>query len=152
MADKNVIILENNVQALMNNISGDDLMKACVAGGLVIKQNAMINASRGRPGLAIDSGDLTNSIMVEKDKKTATSASVNVGPSMIYAAIHEFGGVIKAKAARALHFVVDGQHRVAKEVVIPARPYLRPAVDEHLPEIQAAVEASLKSSMGKALK
>lgn len=151
MAD-NVIVLENRFAALRKSIGGDDLMQACEAGGLVIKANAMINASRGHPGLAIDSGDLTNSITVEKAEKTATSASVNIGPAMIYAAIHEFGGVIRARAARGLHFIVNGQHRVAQAVVIPARPYLRPAVDEHLPEIQTAIEASLRASMEKALK
>jgi len=149
---KNVIVLKNNFPAFRKALSGEALMEAVKDGGLVIKQNAMLNASRGRPGLAIDSGDLTNSIIVEEAEKTATSASVNVGTGVEYAAIHEFGGIIKARVKKALHFVVNGQYRFAKAVVIPARPYLRPAVDEHKPEIQTAIEASLRASMEKALK
>lgn len=146
-----VIVIKNNIPAFRKAISGDGLMKAVKAGGHVIEGAAKINASRGRPGLSIDEGSLTNSITVEEDKKTSTSASVNIGPKVIYAAIHEFGGWIKAKSAKALHFVIDGQHFTKKAVFIPARPYLRPAVDENIPKIQEAIEYQLKSDLGRTL-
>jgi phage virion morphogenesis protein len=52
-----------------------------------------------------------------------------IGSPMIYAAIHQFGGKIVPKKARALRFNlgdgVGGLKRVAvRSVVIPARPYL----------------------------
>ena len=68
-----------------------------------------------------------------------------VGTTKPYAAIHEFGGrtaahTIRARQAKALHFVLDGKDVFAKSVnhpgsVIPARPFLRPAIED--PEVKA---------------
>lgn len=70
---------------------------------------------------------------------------------MVYAAIHEFGGVtrpheIRPRRGRALRFAAGGRMVFARLVRhpgsrVPARPYLRPALefgadklrDEHLP-------------------
>lgn len=49
---------------------------------------------------------------------------VTVGSSLVYAAIHHFGGVIKPKSAKVLAFVAGGKQRFAKKVTIPARPYI----------------------------
>lgn len=47
------------------------------------------------------------------------------GVNRIYAAIHQFGGVIKAKTAGALKFKLPGGgFAVVKAVRMPARPYL----------------------------
>ena len=51
--------------------------------------------------------------------------SVAWGTNVIYAAIHQFGGTIKAKDDGFLTFVVPGVgFRRKKQVTIPARPYL----------------------------
>ena len=50
--------------------------------------------------------------------------TVEVGNNIIYGAIHQFGGVIKAKNAPALIFSMGGQTFARKSVTIPARPYL----------------------------
>lgn len=58
--------------------------------------------------------------------------AVRVGTNLEYAAIHEFGGVIRAKGGGKLTFEVEpGVWRSVRQVTIPARPYLRPALDEH---------------------
>lgn len=49
---------------------------------------------------------------------------IEVGSSLVYAAIHHFGGIIKPKNAKALAFRVGGKSVFAKSVTIPARPYL----------------------------
>lgn len=47
------------------------------------------------------------------------------GVNRIYAAIHQFGGVIKAKSSGALKFKMpNGGFTVVKAVRMPARPYL----------------------------
>lgn len=47
------------------------------------------------------------------------------GVNRIYAAIHQFGGVIRAKTAAALKFMFPGGgFAVVKAVKMPARPYL----------------------------
>lgn len=57
------------------------------------------------------------------------------GANVPYAAIHQFGGVIRAKNKSYLFFkLADGSGRRVKEVTIPARPYIG---------INAADEASI---------
>ena len=72
-------------------------------------------------------GRLRGSITHQVDESGLTA---KIGSNVIYARIHEFGGVIKAKNAPYLMFKgEDGWVRV-KEVTIPARPYLKPAFEE----------------------
>lgn len=58
----------------------------------------------------------------------AGATSLRFGPSQAtraYAAIHQFGGVIKPKNGKALFFqAAGGGYRALKQVTIPARPYL----------------------------
>lgn len=49
---------------------------------------------------------------------------MELGTNKIYAAIHQFGGVIMPKNANALVFRMGGKLIFAKKVTIPARPYL----------------------------
>lgn len=67
-----------------------------------------------------DTARLRNSIT-----SRVSSTAAEVGTNVIYAAIHQFGGTIKAVTAKALHFVLPGgRHVTAKQVNIPARPFL----------------------------
>ncbi|KKN39096.1 hypothetical protein LCGC14_0746920 [marine sediment metagenome] len=61
-----------------------------------------------------------------------------------YALIHELGGRIVPKKAKVLRFKVDGQWRSAKEVTIPARPYLRPAADAVYPQLASNINLGLR--------
>ena len=84
-------------------------------------------------------------------------AEVGTRPGRVpYARIHEFGGVIRPKKAKALFVplrrgVVAGMpglvHGVdfvlAKKVTIPQRSYLRKALDENRPKILEAVGTEL---------
>jgi len=147
------IVLEDNFDAVRNAVTGDQLMQIAKAGGHVVEGHAKINAGSGRPGLRIGRGTLVNSINVSEGKKTKTFADVDIGPSDIeYARIHELGGTISAVSAKALHWIdaATGEHRVAKSVYIPARPYLRPAMDENEPDILKAVETELWQHFDKA--
>lgn len=65
------------------------------------------------------SGLLNQSISSAYDEKQAV-----VGTNLVYAAIHQFGGVIKPKAKRALCFNINGQTVFARKVTMPARPFL----------------------------
>lgn len=49
---------------------------------------------------------------------------VEIGSNLAYAAIHHFGGEIRAKNADKLHFTIGGRHVAKKSVTIPARPAL----------------------------
>ncbi|WP_321495628.1 phage virion morphogenesis protein [uncultured Desulfobacter sp.] len=67
-----------------------------------------------------DSGRLKSSVNYE-----ASPAAVAVGTNAEYAAIHQFGGEIRPKSAKALQFKVPGGgFRKVKKVTMPARPYI----------------------------
>ena len=145
-------ILYSNVKSVKAAITGDMLAKAALAGGGVIETYAKQNASRGRPGLNVDTGNLVNSIGTVVSSQSETYAEVQVGTGVEYAAIHEFGGVIMPVTARLLSWIDNGVRIFAKMVQIPARPYLRPAVDEHEKEITAAIEYQIAKQIEQALK
>lgn len=49
---------------------------------------------------------------------------VVVGTDKVYGAIHQFGGTIRPKGAKALRFRLGARLVYAKSVFVPARPYL----------------------------
>lgn len=150
MGQTTVKILENNTPAIRKAISGDALLKAVTAGAEVLRGAIRINIRETfnrEP-----TGNLMNSINIETDHADSHSAEVNVGTNVIYAAIHEFGGIIKAKNAPFLHFVIDGRHILTKSVNMPARPYMRPAVDENREAIFETIANQLKKQIEQAAK
>jgi phage gpG-like protein len=147
-----VIKLEDHFAAALAAASGATLAKAVMAGGQVVEAHAKINASRGRPGLNVVTGNLVNSISTVLSKSTDTSAEADVGPAAVYGRIHELGGIIAAKAGGYLRFMVGGQWVTTKSVHIPARPYLRPAVDNNEQRIVDAVGYELKQGLEAATK
>ncbi|WP_034157923.1 hypothetical protein [Sphingomonas sp. ERG5] len=64
-----------------------------------------------------------------------------------YALIHEVGGTIVPKNAKALAIPQpDGSVRFAKSVTIPARPYLRPAGDKLYPTLAGRIRVAYDKS------
>lgn len=61
----------------------------------------------------------------------ATDNSIEIWSNLIYAPIHEFGGVIVPVRAKYLTFKVNWKRVRTKKVIMPARPYLWPALDEN---------------------
>ena len=131
-----VVVLKDNFRAVRNSITGPILLSAAAAGGHVIEGAAKINVSDQPGGLHVRSGALRASIHVSESKQTETYAEVAVGPTVVYARIHEYGGVITTANA-IIH--------------IPARPYMRPAVDENEARIDLAVNTRIKNSIDRAV-
>jgi phage gpG-like protein len=76
-----------------------------------------------------------------------TQQFAKLSNSTIYAAIHQFGGVIKAKGKALCWIGSDGKKHFARQVTIPARPFfpvingrLTPAAED---KIAAAAERAL---------
>lgn len=124
------------------------LLDALEAGARVIQAQAQINANAVFSSKATNA--LANSIIVETEG-SGSKVSANVGPTVIYGRIHELGGIIKAVSAKYLHFVIDGVDIFTKTVHIPARPYLRPAVDNNRDKITASISETLKRKITEAL-
>jgi phage virion morphogenesis protein len=91
--------------------------------------NAEYASGKRGPGILRESGmrgGLQGSITSQ-----VSGEELAVGTNKIYGAIHQFGGVIRPKKAAALVFRMGGRLVIAREVTIPARPYLGvSAVDE----------------------
>lgn len=126
---------------------GDALEDAVEAGARVIETYAKINVEKT---FSNDStGGLAGSITVNI-KGGGTKAEAEIGPTKVYGRIQELGGVIVPIHAKLLHWVKDGIEYFAHAVHIPARPYLRPAVDEHIPEITEAIASTLARKLSEA--
>ena len=92
----------------------------------------------------IDTGNMLNSTTVEDPVITDTEGYIEFGPHTVYAAIHEFGGIILPINGPYLVFMGKDGHLVkTKSVHMPARPYLRPALDEHGDEAIALLASTI---------
>lgn len=113
-----------------------DIAGAMAAVGEAIRTSALERFSRekdpeGRPwkksiraqrdgGKTLSvSRDLATSIHIESSAK-----GVEVGTNKEYAAIHQFGGTIRAKGGGLLRFQIGDQWISKKSIKMPARPYL----------------------------
>lgn len=128
---------------------GETALRAAINAG-AHQMEALIKLKISSIGL-VDKGVLINSIQKKDVTVTATSAKATVGTNVVYAAIHEFGGVIVPRHAAALVFrTKDGMWHTVKRVVMPARPYMRPAIDGGKNRIEQAVVITLKRFLGVA--
>lgn len=130
------------LKRMENNVRGKVFANAAMAGGRVIEAQAKINVVNTFKHIT---GALANSIQTTLESSSADQAVVAVGPTVIYGRIQELGGTIKPLTAKKLHWVNEnGEHRSAYEVTLPARPYMKPAVEDHQADIIQAVSENLR--------
>ena len=91
-------------------------------------------------------GGLSNSISVEA-KAVGKGAEATIAPHKVYARIQELGGTIRPKSASRLAWrdPDSGKWCTAKQVTLPPRPYMRPAVEDHMTEIRDAMLSAIDS-------
>lgn len=125
-------------------VMGEAVYAAALLGKVYVSDNI-------RDQKLIDTSNLVNSVEAKLDEVTGTSATASVGPrGVVYARIHEFGGLIKAKGDKYLTFrTKDGAWHKVKTVQMPARPYLRPAFDEHGNDMMEAAKIIIENRLGK---
>ena len=129
--------LERKLRTISANMRGQIALNAVSAGGSDVEQFAKTNIANvfsdrqrfGGGGLA---GSITVETSLGKD-----SASAVIAPHKEYDRIQELGGTITAHGGdkAMLKFQIDGQWYQKHSVTLPARPYMRPAVEEHQEEI-----------------
>lgn len=140
--------LERKLSKLSKAVATTIAKDAVDEGGAVIQFNAQLNA---RDVFSDNQrGQLRNSIRVES-RTTATGAEAEIGPHVIYGRIQELGGTIRPVHAQVLHWVIDGEDRFAKKVTIPARPYLRPAAEDHIPQITDVMKRTIADGINDAV-
>jgi phage gpG-like protein len=102
--------------------------KAAFRFGTAVIQHSRKNYLRGQ-ALNVGTGKLFNSMGVAKEKGGVVIGSIMDG-GVIYSRIHEYGGTILPKKAKALRFKIGNKWVVTKKVNMPKRPYLIPAIQD----------------------
>ena len=147
-----VVVLKNNVKAIRGVVTGAALKSAVMAGGQTLENYAKINVEKTFSHKSTGGAGLGGSIQTVVSKATEHEAEVDVGPTVIYGRIQELGGIVLPVTAKMLSWVEDGVRIFANKVQIPARPYLRPAVDEHKGEIGDVISYHLQKQIKEATK
>lgn len=88
-----------------------------------------------------DTGRLLASIGYRAQKD---NVSVGTDGQIIYAKIHQFGGVIRPRTAKTLRFFIGNRMILASKVIIPARPYM-PIVGNDVVLPQDWLKATVKA-------
>lgn len=97
----------------------------------------------GRAGeLQIGTGNLRRSIESGTDEYGGKAIGW-LGSNVVYARIHELGGLIRPKSGKYLRFPIEGQWVTVRQVRIPPRPYLEPSIDESLDDIGNSIANSI---------
>ncbi len=114
------------------------IQRNLTAAALFVVRKVKLSLSSGRPASRPGTppsrltGTLSRSITHE-----VTTSRARVGTNLKYARIHELGGIIRPKTKPFLAFKTEsGDFVMTKKVIMPARPYLRPAVYKNRRQIK----------------
>ena len=109
------------------------------------KAKTSFNTS-GKP--KVRTGHLRRSIQSDVEKKYNSLIGV-LFSNVVYARIQEEGGTIKPRVKDFLRFQVGGETVYAKQVIIPPRPYLGPAISTNIIKIQQIVRDEIVKQMNR---
>ncbi len=138
---KNMRAFMDALNKMEANVRSKALRNAVEAGARVVEGHAKVNIVNT---FKKQTGNLANSIRVETTQN-GDQARALIGPTAIYGRIQELGGTVKPLTAKRLHWVNEnGEHRTALEVTLPARPYLKPAMEDNEDAIVNAVAENLR--------
>jgi len=101
--------------------------------------NPAYAAIKRGPGILRESG-MRGGLMGSITSR-AGSDSVEIGSNKIYAAIHQFGGIIRPVSAAKLRFPLVGGLVAVDQVEIPARPYLGIDREDEVMILETVVDA-----------
>jgi phage virion morphogenesis protein len=132
--------LMDRIGQAMETTTGERFERGVAPSGVAWKKS---NKPSGKT--LIDTSRLKNSVT-----HRASRDSVEIGTNVIYGAIHQFGGTIRARSGKYLKFKLPGKlgFRSVESVIIPARPFI--GIDaEDRQEIPALVEDYLLEGDGE---
>jgi len=105
--------------------------------------------SFGKPGnLKVGTGHLRRSIQ-SKVKDRIKVIVLSLSSNVIYAGIHEYGGVIKAKKGPYLTFKIGDRWVKVASVTMPARPFLEPAIEDNLDKMANIITSTVSKEMNE---
>jgi len=144
--------LDKNLKTLIGLLDGPGRIAALMQGGFVVERAAKENVQEQE---LIDTNNLRSAIGTQRD-----GAAVVIGPFGVgYAAIHEFGGDVHPTVTPKMRGWAWGMFRetgdqkymgialttkAQLDIHIPARPYLRPALDENRERVLQQIGDAIK--------
>jgi len=167
MNEKDKMRILKKISGLSPKKQGSIIFNGFVFGALVMERELKKNVQSGILRKAYGKGFLARS-MSHRIERSSSGITAIVGSGaknnkpLIYAAIHQTGGIIRAKPGKILAFRIPGVARTksgkakrtksdwifAKQVTIPKRPYLTVTLNENrkraFKEIVKAVEKQLE--------
>ncbi len=135
----------------------DALSKAIARAGYNLERVVKQDKLSGQV-LKVRTGNLRRSIHTELEGLGTINARATVGTNVVYARIHEEGGtipahIVEARNGKALKFTPSGgatmfRRRVQiPDVVLPARSFLRSALEELRPSIILDIEQAIAKAV-----
>jgi phage gpG-like protein len=141
MLDINIKIDTKDIDKLLPNIK-KGIMKGMRLS--MLHAEAQSKKRFNTPGnLHVGTGRLRNSINSSVVQEGDTYVG-SLGTNVVYGQIHEYGGVIRPITSPYLKFkTLDGRWHSVRSVNIPARPFIRPAIEENLERIRDIIINSI---------
>jgi phage gpG-like protein len=141
---KGLLAMLNSAEKAVNDKTRVQML---TIGGEVYQQE--IRANIARKLNRNSRGALSAGVQVRK----VNQYSVRIGVfGVVYAAIHEYGGIITPKRAKVLRFEIGGKVIFSKYVVIPARPYFAPGIKTGHRKADRAMTAYVKKLLKDSVK
>lgn len=113
-------------------------------------RNTTVRSLRGQI-LHVKTGRLWQNIQTEVSETGGDVVTGKVGTNVEYAAIHEFGGVTRPHDITQTRTSKKGQQYTVvihhPGAVVPARPYLRPALEDSIPYIKTAFRNAISEAL-----
>ena len=134
----------------VGNYGASEIKKGIVSGKNFAPNHPYTAAKKGSSKPLIDKGDLLGSVTYDVINSNAVFIGVNKNANI--AAVHEFGCTIKVTPKMRAYLHYNGLHLKASTqyINIPARPFIRPAIENA--EFAKAVYDIYKFAVSEALK
>lgn len=114
----------------------DRMQKAVTRAGYLVQRAAKKNLTGGNP-LNVQTNRLRGSVQV-KPKGSGKRAEATVGTIVKYGALHEFGATITS---------TWGRGHTPRQITIPARPWLNPALESNRKKIVKIIDKEVQNML-----